>query len=84
MFEAELKFSGRVFEASWIENDKQVNGSLRIVHSKSLRIITLARLSAFPERVHIYSVYTVMKWVVTGAVIGIEYLSSSLQLGCRL
>ena len=75
MYETELKFSGCIFEVFWIEVDKQVSGSLGIIHSKVLPIISAACSSAFLERVRIYSTLsTVMIWDITGAVLGIQYL----------
>ena len=75
MCEAELNISGRVFEVNWIEVDNEVIRTLGIIHSKVLRIISVASSSAFPERLRIYSVVsTVMNWDVNGAVLGIQYL----------
>ena len=75
MYESELNISGRVFEVSWIKLEKQVSRSLGIIHSKVLRIISVVRSSAFPERVRIYSVVsTVMNWDIIGAVLGIQYV----------
>ena len=70
-----MNFSERVFEVSWIEVDEVFSRSLGIFHSKILRIISVARSSAFPKRVRIYSVVcTVTNWDTFGAVLGIQYL----------
>ena len=75
MYGAELNISGRVFEVSWIEVDKQVSRSIGISHSKAFRIISVARHSAFSEPVRIYSVESIMmNGEITGAVLGIQFL----------
>ena len=70
-----MNIGGRVFEVSWIELDKQNVRSLGIIRSKVLRIVSIARSLAFPERVRVYSVVSfVMNWDITGAVLDIQYL----------
>ena len=81
MYEAELIIIGRAFEVSWTEVDKQVSWLLGAIRRKVLRIISVARSSTLLERVRISSlVSTVMNWDITGAVLGVQYLSSLLQL----
>ena len=75
MYRIELITSGRVFEVSRTEGNKQVSKSLGISLSQVLRIIYRSRLSAFPVRVRICFVKsTVMNWDITGVVLLRLYL----------
>ena len=85
MYKSELNIGGRVFKVNWTEVDKQTTRSPGVVRSKILRILSVARSSAFLERIRIYSVVsTVMKWDITGAVLAMQDMQSSLKKSFRL
>ena len=75
MHRTELNIGGHLFEVSGTECDKLDSSSLKIIHSKILRIISVARSSAFPEGIRMCSlVISLMNWNNTDALLGIQYL----------